>query len=90
MAEYRLSIKPSAAREIDALDSKRDRQRIIQRILALGTQPRPPTCEKLSGSSARYRVRQGDYRILYEIDDAAKTVDVVKVGHRREVYLRNN
>ncbi len=89
MAEYRLRIKPSAAREIDALDSKRDRQRIIQRIAALSPEPRPSACEKLSGSASKYRIRQGDYRIVYAIDDAARIVEVVKVGHRRDVYRRS-
>lgn len=88
MAGYRLLIKPSAAREIDALDSKRDRQRIIQRISALSIEPRPSACEKLSGAPAKYRIRQSDYRIVYAIDDAAQIVEIVKVGHRREVYRR--
>lgn len=89
MAEYRLLIKSSAAREIDALGSKRDRQRVIERVRTLAGEPRPPACEKLSGSAAKYRIRQGDYRIVYAVDDAAKVVEVVKVGHRREVYRRN-
>jgi mRNA interferase RelE/StbE len=86
VAEYRLLIKPSAAREIESLEPKRDRQRIIQRISALSIEPRPPACEKLSGSAAKYRIRQGDYRIVYAIDDTAQIVEIVKVGHRRDVY----
>lgn len=88
MAEYRLRIKATAAREIDALDSKRDRQRIVQRISTLSSKPRPSACEKLSGTAAMYRLRQGDYRIVYAIDDAARIVEIVKVGHRRDVYKR--
>jgi len=86
VAEYRLLIKPSAAKEIAAIGSKRDRQRITARIAALSRKPRPAGCEKLAGTTSRYRVRQGDYRVVYAVDDTARVVEVVKVGHRREVY----
>ena len=86
MAEYRLLVKPSAAKEIEAIGTKRDRQRIISRIQPLATNPRPPGCEKLAGPSNLFRVRQGEYRIIYAVDDANHTVEVIKVGHRREVY----
>lgn len=84
MASYRLEIKRSAAKELAALP-KPDRARVITRIRTLADEPRPPGCEKLSGQE-RYRVRQGDYRILYEIVDAVRIVMVVKIGHRRDVY----
>ena len=84
MASYRLLIKPSAARELEARPHK-DRKRAAARIQSLGRDPRPPGAEKLSGQD-RYRLRQGDYRILYTIDDASATVVVVKIGHRRDVY----
>lgn len=86
MASYSLSIKRSAARELEAVASKRDRQRLVKRIEALGRDPRPPGCEKLAGYPNRYRVRQGAYRVLYAVDDAGRSVVVIKVGHRREVY----
>ena len=86
MAEYRLLIKPSAAKEIEAIGTKRDRQQLVRRIQSLATQPRPPGCEKLAGSFALFRVRQGQYRVIYAVDDAQQTVEVIKVGHRREVY----
>lgn len=63
-----------------------DRRRVVRRIEGLADQPRPPGCEKLSGTYDRYRVRQGRYRVVYEIDDAIRTVTVVKIGHRRDVY----
>jgi mRNA interferase RelE/StbE len=85
VANYSLQIKPSAAKELEALP-KKDRQRLAARIQALATDPRPPGCEKLSGQDNLYRVRQGDYRILYTVDDAALLVVVYKIGHRREVY----
>ena len=84
MASYRLRIKPSAAKELEALP-KKDRLRIAARIQALAADSRPPGCEKLSGEDL-YRVRQGNYRILYTVDDAALLVVVYKIGHRREVY----
>jgi mRNA interferase RelE/StbE len=86
VAGYRLLIKPSAAKEIEAVGQKKDRQRIVNRIRALASEPRPAGCEKLAGAEERYRVRQGQFRIVYAIDDASRTVEVVKVGHRREVY----
>ena len=84
MASYRLVIRRSAGKEIGALPSK-DRRRVVTRIQGLATNPRPIGCEKLSGDD-KYRLRQGDYRILYEIVDRVLIVTVVKVGNRRDVY----
>ena len=84
MANYRLLIKPSAGKEIESLP-KQDRRRIVAKITSLSRDPRPPGCEKLSGHD-QYRLRQGNYRILYEIQDCDLIVVVVKVGHRRDVY----
>jgi mRNA interferase RelE/StbE len=89
VAEYRLLIQPSALKELDAVDSKRGRQRIINRIQALAGDPRPPKFDKMAGAASLFRVRQGQYRIVYAIDETARTVDVIKIGHRREVYRRN-
>jgi mRNA interferase RelE/StbE len=82
----RLLIKTSARKELEAIGGKSDRQRVARRIEALASQPRPPGCEKLGGSDDRYRVRQGSYRVVYEVEDAEGTVTVVKIGHRSEVY----
>jgi mRNA interferase RelE/StbE len=84
VASYSILIKRSAAREIDALPAK-DRRRVVSKIESLAHNPRPPGCEKLSGEE-KYRLRQGDYRILYEIVDSDLIVTVVKVGNRRDVY----
>lgn len=84
MASYRILIKTSAAKELAAIES-RDRARIIDRINSLAENPRQPGTEKLSGQD-KFRFRQGDYRILYEIHDREVVVIVVKVGHRRDVY----
>lgn len=86
MAVYRLLIKPSAGKEIESLGQKKDRQRIVNRIVALASEPGPAGCEKLAGEEERYRVRHGQFRIAYAVDDTTRTVEVVKVGHRREVY----
>jgi mRNA interferase RelE/StbE len=85
VASFKVLIKPSAAKELEDIDGKPDRRRVAQRIQDLATDPRPPGCEKLSGDD-KYRVRQGDYRIVYAVDDEKSVVTVVKVGHRKEVY----
>lgn len=86
MALYKLSIKPSAGKEIEAVGSKSDRSRIVARIAALAENPRPHGSEKLAGYDDRYRVRQGSYRVVYQIDDDSRHVTIYKIGHRREVY----
>ena len=86
MASYKLLIKSSAGKEIAAVDSKQDRQRIVAKIQGLGANPRPHGSEKLAGYADRYRVRQGDFRIVYLIDDDANEVTIFKVGNRRDVY----
>lgn len=85
MARYRLLIKPSAVKEIEAIPFKRERRRLSECIAKLAENPRPPGCEKLSAQE-KYRVRLGRYRILYSIKDQSLLVYVVKVGHRKDVY----
>jgi mRNA interferase RelE/StbE len=84
VASYRVRIKPSAAKEIEAVDQKRDRQRIVARILALAEEPRSAGCEKLAGESDRYRVRVARYRILHSIADDELLVLVVRVAHSKD------
>lgn len=84
MASYSPGIKRSAAKEFEGLPIK-DRRRIARKNRQLGDEPRPLGCEKLSGQE-RYRLRQGDYRILYEVDDTDRVVTVVKIWHRGDVY----
>jgi mRNA interferase RelE/StbE len=85
VARYRVFIKPAAKKELEAVGAKKDRQRIVERILRLADDPRPPGVHKLSGAD-KYRIRSGDYRVVYSIVDAALTVCVAKVGHRGDVY----
>ena len=86
MASYSLLIKPSAGKELEAIGSKADRQKIVTKIQGLASDPRPRGSEKLAGYSDRYRIRQGNYRVVYLIDDSSSTVTIFKIGHRREVY----
>ena len=86
MAEYRILIKSSAAKEIEAVDAKIERRRIVARILALARNPRPPGSEKLAGYVDRYRAREGRFRITYLIDDQRSEVTIFKIGHRKDVY----
>ena len=81
---YKVVIKPSAVKELEAVPGKALR-RIARKIAALAKAPRPTGCQKLSGRD-QYRLRQGDYRIAYAIDDEHYLVEVIKIGHRREVY----
>jgi len=84
VASYRVLIKPSAVKEIESIPPG-DRGKIVNRIQGLAENPRPHGCEKLSGQD-KYRVRQGRYRILYQIFDDQVVVIVVKVGKRDKVY----
>jgi len=86
VASYRVLIKPSAAKEIEAVDPKKDRQRIVAGIRSLADDPRPPGCEKLAGQDDRYRIRGGRYRVIYSVGDGELLVVVVRVGHRKAVY----
>ena len=81
---YSLLIKKSADRELRVIP-KGNLRRIVDRINELALNPRPLGSEKLAGLD-RYRIRQGDYRVVYAVDDDRRTVEVVKIGHRREVY----
>ena len=84
MANYKLVIKDSVAKDLRPIPNK-DVRRILDRIEELAENPRPPGAEQLTGD-IKYRIRQGNYRILYTIEDEIVTVTVVKVGHRRDVY----
>jgi mRNA interferase RelE/StbE len=84
VASYSIDVRKSAAKEIAAL-SKRACKAIVEKIEALGSDPRPNGSEKLSGDD-KYRIRHGDYRVLYEIDDDERRIAIVRVAHRREVH----
>ena len=81
---YALRILPRAEKELASLDAK-PYESVKKRIYALREDPRPPGCRKLADQEA-WRVRTGDYRIVYEIEDATRTVTILRVGHRKEIY----
>lgn len=82
---WQIEIKRSARKALLSLPSMMQR-RLGERIDALADEPRPPGARKLAGSDIQYRIRVGDYRILYEIHDNRLVINVIKIGHRREVY----
>ena len=84
MARFELRFKTSLAKDLRGIP-KTEVRRLLKRIAALRDDPRPAGCEKLTGRDL-YRIRQGVYRIVYSVDDAAVVIEVIKVGHRREVY----
>ena len=86
MANYKILIKPSAVKELKKI-SNPNFDRIREKIKILSFTPRPKDCEKLS-TEEKYRIRQGNYRIIYLIDDENQEVTIYKIGHRREVYRR--
>jgi mRNA interferase RelE/StbE len=82
--KYKLTIRSTAEKELSTIPKKILRQ-VVTKIQNLADVPRPMGSEKLSGAE-KYRIRQGGFRIVYSIDDKLRVIDVVKVGHRREVY----
>ena len=84
MEKYSIIFTKSSVRELEGIGRK-DAQRILRRIFELAENSRPMGCEKLSGRPL-YRIRQGDYRIVFFLDDSKGIIDIIKIGHRREVY----
>ena len=84
--KYAVALERAAARFLLRLKDAKLKKRLDDAIEVLSDDPRPPGCRKLAGTSDRYRIRVGDYRIIYRIDDGKVTVLVLVIGHRREVY----
>ena len=82
---YRVDLSPGAQRELRGIDSV-SRGRILRALVNLETEPRPPGSKKLKGRGELWRIRVGDYRIVYEIRDRMLVVLVVRIAHRREAY----
>lgn len=82
---YEVLLERAAERDLKALTANLF-QRIVPRIRDLAHNPRPPGCHKIVGSKNDWRIRIGDYRVIYEIDDRKKLVKVMRIRHRREVY----
>lgn len=84
MAAYEIRLKRSAAKELEDVP-KKERSKIVAKIQGLAKDPRPIGSEKLTAAEL-YRIRHGNYRVLYEINDGEVVVTVIRVAHRREVY----
>ena len=85
MGSYVVEIKPSARKELDALPNH-VLSRVVRKIQSLSNNPRPAGCKKLRGYKDLWRIRVGDWRVVYIIDDAVRVVSVTRIAHRREVY----
>jgi mRNA interferase RelE/StbE len=87
MAHYEIEFEPSAFKSFNKLNTQA--QRMLQPVIeALASDPRPAGCEKLEGMINAFRVRKGDYRIVYTVDDANDIVTVTRVRHRKDAYRR--
>jgi len=82
---YTVEVKPPARKELEALPD-RVLARVVRKLESLGETPRPAGCKKLKGYKDQWRIRVGDWRIVYLIDDTAKLVSITRIAHRREVY----
>ena len=87
MSNYSVEVKPSARKELEALPDN-VLARVLQKMDSLRSAPRPAGCKKLKGYKDQWRVRVGDWRVVYIIDDAAKLISITRIAHRREVYER--
>jgi mRNA interferase RelE/StbE len=87
MASYRLEWRRSATKDLRHIAAV-DVPRIVAAAEALADDPFPPGCTKLSGSERSYRIRVGDYRILYDVFSGRLLIEVVKIGHRKDVYKK--
>lgn len=88
MARFEVRLKRSVIKDIERIAHKDDRRRIVQQIGQLADEPRPIGCQKLAGQD-RYRLRHRSFRIIYSIEDALLVVQVVRVGHSKDVYRKH-
>ena len=85
MDSYSVEVKPAAAKEVEALPNN-VLSRVVRKVESLARTPRPAGCKKLKGYKDQWRVRVGDWRVVYIIDDKAKLISVTRIAHRRDVY----
>lgn len=82
---HAISITKQAAKDLEVLP-KQTQSKIATAIDGLANEPRPPGCKKLRGATNAYRIRVGDYRLIYTVEDDRLTVAVLKIGHRKDIY----
>ncbi len=82
---YRIEVTPRARKDLKALPT-RERQRVADQIDALKTNPRPQNCKKLKGREDFYRIRVGDYRVVYQVENEVLLILIVRIGDRKEIY----
>ena len=87
MAKYKVEISSSAEKALKKIPRK-DLIKVIETIQKLGIDPKPPGCRKLSGEEDIFRVRQGNYRIIYEVEGKKLLILVLKIGHRKDIYRK--
>ena len=85
MASYKIQIQKTAEKELKSVPSAFLKQ-MVHKIYSLTSNPRPHGVQLLKGEERYFRIRQGDYRIVYEVNDAEHLITIIKIGHRREVY----
>jgi mRNA interferase RelE/StbE len=85
VGSYAVQLKPSARKELESLPDSA-LSRVFRKIELLGNDPRPTGCKKLKGYKDQWRIRIGDWRVVYIVDDPAKLVSITRIAHRREVY----
>jgi mRNA interferase RelE/StbE len=85
MTDYVITFSRSARKELESLDGKTVR-RIFPKLETLAKQPRPAGCRKLVGEENLWRVRVGEYRIIYSVDDSIREIDIIAIRHRRSAY----
>jgi len=85
VSSYAVELKPSARKELESLPDS-VLERVIRKLESLADEPRPAGCKKLKGYKDQWRVRIGDWRVVYVVDDKARLVSVTRIAHRREVY----
>lgn len=85
MANYKIEISSTAEKSLKKI-AKKDLVKIIETIQVLSIKPYPEGCRKLAGEDGVYRIRQGDYRIIYEVKGKKLLILVLKIGHRKDVY----
>ena len=87
--KYQVIVDKKVYKELDRIPVN-DAEKISQLILNLADNSRPPGCKKLEMKMSLYRMRQGEYRIIYTIDDKEKIINVVDAGHRKDIYKEMN